>query len=210
MMRTAFRPLILIAATAAIALPVGARAQEAQDQPGTANTWQEQEKLERERQEKAQKSFDDWNQGQAQYQQQLQEQQQRSQGSRGASGGSGSASNCNSALARNRDLAPLASKVNLGHVDEQSSPLFDIRSGPTASEKPLLRSWLAGRRACTAGLWNGTGFRGYANSRWGPDVTNAMIVQLIAGKLSYGQFNRQRAANYIAYARYLAMHGLAQ
>jgi len=78
-MRTAFKPLILIAAAATTALPVGARAQ---DQPGTANTWQEQEKLERERQEKAQKPFDDWNQNQAQYQQQLQEQQQQRQAQR--------------------------------------------------------------------------------------------------------------------------------
>jgi hypothetical protein len=193
-MRTAFKPLILLAAAAAMTFPVGARAQDEQDSNrlnNPANNWQEQEKLERERQEKAQKPFDDWNQGQAQYQQQLQNQQQQSQGS-GASGGAGGGS-CAGALAHDRGLAPLV----------------DIRSGPTASEKPLLRSWLAGRRACTAGLSQGTGVRGYANSRWGSDVTNAMIVQLIAGGLSYGQFNRQRAANYSAYARYLTTHGVA-
>jgi hypothetical protein len=209
-MRTAFKPLILLAAAAAMTFPVGARAQDEQDSNrlnNPANNWQEQEKLERERQEKAQKPFDDWNQGQAQYQQQLQNQQQQSQGS-GASGGAGGGS-CAGALAHDRGLAPLASKVSLGRVDERPSPLFDIRSGPTASEKPLLRSWLAGRRACTAGLSQGTGVRGYANSRWGSDVTNAMIVQLIAGGLSYGQFNRQRAANYSAYARYLTTHGVA-
>jgi hypothetical protein len=117
---------------------------------------------------------------------------------------------CQDRLARHPDLAPLANKVYLGHPDVDSKALFGIQSVPTAAERPLLLRWLAGRRSCVpelerisqealaSGAWTAKAKR--ANDL-AAEMTNDMILQLADGKITYGQFNRQRNLNAQAVAR---------
>ena len=67
----------------------------------------------------------------------------------------------------------------------------------------MLLKWLAGRRSCELELakiksvhnWSAEARRA---DNLSAQITNDMIVQLAEGKLTYGQFNRQRAMNAIA------------
>jgi len=114
---------------------------------------------------------------------------------------------CLDRLAQNPELAPLARKVYLGHPDTHSSALVDVQAVPTASERPLLLKWVAGRRSCqpeeerirdASGVWSAQAKRA---DNLSAQITNDMIVQLAAGKLTYGQFNRQRTLNALAVDR---------
>jgi hypothetical protein len=114
---------------------------------------------------------------------------------------------CLDRLAQNPELAPLARKVYLGHPDVNSSALFGIQTVPSPSERPLLLKWLAGRRACmpeiqrirdASGVWSVQAKRANDLSI---QITNDMINDLAEGKLTYGQFNRQRTMNAITVDR---------
>lgn len=109
---------------------------------------------------------------------------------------------CLDRLARQPELAPLAQKVSLGHADLHPSALFGIQSVPTASERPLLLKWSAGRRNCElewAKIKNVPNWSAEARraDNLNGQITDDMIVQLADGKLTYGQFNRQRTKNAI-------------
>ena len=113
---------------------------------------------------------------------------------------------CLERLARQPELAPLALKVYLGHADVDSMALFDTQSVPTASERPLLLKWSAGRRNCLLEAkrigyprgWSAAAIR--ADNLAGQIVID-MIAQLADGKITYGQFNRQRNRNAVAAAQ---------
>jgi hypothetical protein len=106
-------------------------------------------------------------------------------------------------IARQPELAPLAHKVYLGHADVESTALFGIQSMPTASERPLLLKWSAARRNCLLEAqqiqnprgWSAAAIR--ADNLAGQMVID-MIAQLADGKITYGQFKRQRTKNALA------------
>jgi hypothetical protein len=134
-----------------------------------------------------------------------QEQDRQAQGSYpgsspATSNGSGSP-DCYDRLARQPELAPLAQKVYLGHPDLHSSALLDIKTVPTASERPLLLKWSAGRVNClqVAKRVNKVTPDYSAQAKrldeLSSQITIDMIAQLAEGKLTYGQFNRQRTKN---------------
>ena len=135
----------------------------------------------------------------------FQPQPQQPQGSYpGSSPGTSNASrppDCYDRLARQPELAPLAQKVYLGHPDLHSSAFSDIQTVPTASERPLLLKWSAGRRTClqVAQRVNKVTPDYSAQAKrldeLGSQITIDMIAQLAEGKLTYGQFNRQRIKN---------------
>jgi hypothetical protein len=108
---------------------------------------------------------------------------------------------CLNILARQPELAPLAQKVYLGHTDTHSSALFDIQTVPTASERPLLLKWSAGRRICLqeAKRVNQVTAVYSAQAKRVDELAGQIIIDMIAqlaeGKLTYGQFNRQRTKN---------------
>jgi hypothetical protein len=113
---------------------------------------------------------------------------------------------CFDRVAQQPELAPLAQKVYLAQPDVHSSALFGIQTVPTASERPLLLKWLAGRRSCfsemekilNAGGWSLQAKRAQELSY---QITNDMIGDLAEGKLTYGQFNLQRTKNAITVDR---------
>jgi hypothetical protein len=108
---------------------------------------------------------------------------------------------CLDTLARQPELAPLAQKVYLGHTDTHSSALFNIQTVPTASERPLLLKWSAGRRNClqVAERVNQVTLAYSAQAKRLDQLASQIIIDMIAqlaeGKLTYGQFNRQRTKN---------------
>jgi hypothetical protein len=108
---------------------------------------------------------------------------------------------CLDRLAQQPELAPLAQKVSLGHSDLHPSPLFGIQSVPTPTERPLLLKWSAGRLSCLqeAKRVNKVTPDYSAQAKrldeLASQITIDMIDQLADGKLTYGQFNRQRTKN---------------
>lgn len=137
------------------------------------------------------------------FQPQPQQQPQGAYSGRSAPSSNASRSpDCLERLARQPELGPLAQKVYLGHPDTHSSALFGIQAVPTASERPLLLRWLAGRRNCElewAKIKNVPNWSAEARraDNLNGQITDDMIVQLADGKLTYGQFNRQRTKNAI-------------
>jgi len=79
------------------------------------------------------------------FQPQTQQPQGVYSGRSSASSNASRSPDCLDRLARQPELAPLAQKVYLGHPDIHSSALFGIQAVPTASERPLLLKWSAGR-----------------------------------------------------------------
>jgi hypothetical protein len=108
---------------------------------------------------------------------------------------------CLDRLAQQPELAPLAQKVSLGHTDLHPSALFGIQLVATASERPLLLKWSAGRRSCLqeAKRVNRVTPDYSAQAKRLDELASQMIIdmtdQLADGKLTYGQFNRQRTKN---------------
>ncbi len=135
------------------------------------------------------------------FQQQSQQPQGSYPGRSPASSNASSSPDCYDRLARQPELAPLAQKVNLGHPDLYSSALFDIQTVPTAAERPLLLKWSVGRRGCleVAKRVNKVTPDYSAQAKrldeLSSQITIDMIAQLAEGKLTYGQFNRQRTKN---------------
>ena len=150
-----------------------------------------------------------------QYRQQQQQQptyQQPIQSYSGAQRPGGSASDpyllCIKQLAASPRFAPLATKISLGSTDPQAIQLFDNRSRPTASERILITRWAEGKRHCQAiGIANfrrPTPTELLAYNRWGFPALLSLINQLVAGQLTYGQFNYRRAMNQLSSDHFLA------
>ncbi|HVH88060.1 MAG TPA: hypothetical protein VM912_15140 [Terriglobales bacterium] len=149
-----------------------------------------------------------------QYRQQQQQPayQQPMQSYSGAQRQGGSASDpyplCIKQLAASPRFAPLAGKISLGSTDPQAIQLFDNHSRPTATEKILIMRWAEGKRHCQAiGISNfrkPTPREWLAYNRWGFPALLSLIHQLVAGQLTYGQFNYRRAMNQLSSDHYLA------
>jgi hypothetical protein len=190
-----------LVATAVVAGALGSPTARAQTTPGAIpnpGTYQGSMQLQQEQDRQSQQL----RQQSQQYQPQ-QQPQSYDQGMSPQSSNSRGTPDCLDRLARRPELAPLAQKVYLAHPSVRSSALFDIQYVPTATERPLLLKWLAGRRSCEPELakikdaanWSVKARRADDLSA---QITNDMIVQLAEGKLTYGQFNHQRAMNAIA------------
>ena len=190
-----------LVATAVLAGALGSSTARAQTTPGALpnpGTYQGSMQIQQEQDRQSQQ----FRQQSQQYQPQ-QQQQSYGQGMSAQSSNSGGTQDCQDRLARRPELAPLAHKVYLAHPSVDSSARFDIQSVPTAAERPLLLKWLAGRRSCEpemakikdAASWSAKARRADDLSA---QITNDMIVQLAQGKITYGQFNHQRAMNAIA------------
>jgi hypothetical protein len=191
--------LPLIMAAVLVSSVLGSTAARAQTTPGAIpdpGTYQGSTQIQQEQDRQAQ-----------QYRQQpapsYQQQPQQSQGF--YPGSSPSSSNalpdCYDKLARQLELAPLAHKVDLGHPDLHSAALFGIQTVPTAAERPLLLKWSVGRRIClqeahrvnqVSAVYSAQAKR---LDELSSQITIDMIAQLADGKLTYGQFNRQRTKN---------------
>ena len=113
---------------------------------------------------------------------------------------------CYDQIAAIRSLQPLAANVTIGVTDTSATYLFANSSRPTASEQVLLRRWLSARRNCRIAAYatpeGRTAKLRFADARWGALATELLTERLISGELTYGQFNRQRAANSITMARW--------
>ena len=193
-----------LVATAVLAGALGSHAARAQTTPGAIpnpGTYQGSMQLQQEQDRQSQQ----FRQQSSQQYQPQQQQQGYGQRTSPPSSNSRSPPDCSDRLARRPELAPLAQKVYLAHPSVNSSALFDIQSSPTPSERLLLLKWLVGRRSCEPELAKiKDAFKGSwsAKARRADDLsaqmTNDMIVQLAEGKITYGQFNHQRAMNAIA------------
>lgn len=115
---------------------------------------------------------------------------------------------CWNRLVTSRVFAPLAAKISLGTADPQAIRLFDNASRPTAREKTLIMRWAEERRHCQAiGIANfrkPTPAEWLAYNRWGLPALLSLVHQLVAGQLTYGQFNYRRAMNQLSSEHYLA------
>ena len=115
---------------------------------------------------------------------------------------------CLNQLAVSRQFAPLAGKITVGTVDPKAIELFGISSRPTATEKTLITRWAEWKSRCQAiGVANfrkPTPAEWFAYNRWGLPATLSLVHQLVAGQLTYGQFNYRRAMNEVARQRYMA------
>jgi hypothetical protein len=115
---------------------------------------------------------------------------------------------CIQRLAASPQFAPLARKMSLFGGDPRAIQLFGIASRPTATEKALIMRWAEGRAHCSA-VWHSSDPRPTpaqltADSRWGHPALLSLVRQLLAGQLTYGQFNYRRAMNELASERYMA------
>ena len=191
-------PLITAAVLVAV---LGSTAARAQTTPGAIpdpGTYQGSMQIQQEQDRQAQQYRQ---QSAPPFQQQPQQPQGSYPGSSPASSNASSSPDCYDRLARQPELAPLAQKVNLGHTDLYSSALFDIQTVPTAAERPLLLKWSVGRRGCleVAKRVNKVTPDYSAQAKrldeLSSQITIDMIAQLAEGKLTYGQFNRQRTKN---------------
>lgn len=115
---------------------------------------------------------------------------------------------CLNRVGTSRVLAPLAGKITLGSTDPQAIQLFDNPSRPTATEKTLIMRWAEERRHCQAiGIAEfprptPAELLGY--NRWGFPALLSLTHQLVAGQLTYGQFNYRRAMNQLSLDHYRA------
>jgi hypothetical protein len=150
-----------------------------------------------------------------QYRQQQQQQPSYQQPTQSYSGGQqqgGSASDpyslCSKQLAASRQFVPLAGKITVGAVDPKAIELFGISSRPTPTEKTLITRWAEWKSRCQAiGIANfrkPTAAEWLSYNRWGLPAMLSLVHQLVAGHLTYGQFNYKRAMNEIARERYMA------
>lgn len=115
---------------------------------------------------------------------------------------------CLKQLAASRQFVPLADKISVGAVDLKAIQLFGISSRPTATEKTLITRWAEWKGRCQAiGIANfrrPTPVETLAYNRWGFPSLLPLVHQLVAGQLTYGQFNYRRAMNEVARERYVA------
>lgn len=148
-----------------------------------------------------------------QFRQQQQEQQpayqgQSRSGGYGASRSSGSSwasTACYGRIAASRAFAPLAGRMALASADPRAIELFGDPSKPGAAEKSLLQQWLVARRHCQA-VWDAEDHsqaQRLAVARWGYPAVVRLTGQLLAGQLTYGQFNYRRALNQVAMTNFL-------
>jgi hypothetical protein len=115
---------------------------------------------------------------------------------------------CSKQLAASRQFVPLAGKITVGTVDPKAIELFGISSRPTATEKTLITRWAAWKSRCQAiGIANfrkPTAAEWLSYNRWGLPAMLSLVHQLVAGQLTYGQFNYRRAMNELAKERYMS------
>lgn len=126
--------------------------------------------------------------------------------SQSSGGQSPSWAECYDHIPRMRAFAPLAGKITLGYADPASVELFDDQSKPTAAEKILLAKWDDARGYCDSLRQEDPRTQTppilYAQSHWGYPATHALVIQLLNGQITFGQFNYQRAQNARAMQRY--------
>lgn len=148
-----------------------------------------------------------------------QQQEQQSQGyqqrygssgqSFGYSGNGGTArrspaSLCNSAMERAPSLAPLRGLVELG-ADSRDPRYFSIQRKATAAERPALKRWLAARHHCET-VPNGFRPDVQAMNMRSGQITDRMILAVIDGRMTYGEFNYTRAHNAQVFENYRLSH----
>jgi hypothetical protein len=107
---------------------------------------------------------------------------------------------CGRHIVEMRALAPIAGKISLGGADPARVDLFDDQTKPTVAEKILLTKWDEAKRYCDSLAMQEDPSRQtpefrYAHSQWGFPATHALLIQLLNGQLTYGQFSYQRAMN---------------
>jgi hypothetical protein len=184
----------------------------AQEEPTTPGaipnpgTYQGSQELQRQSDQQDQQ-FRQQQQQQSTYQQPI---QSDSRGQQQWSGGSGlyPADYCAQRLAASPHFAPLAGKMSLGSGDPRAIELFGNSLRPSAADKVLIAQWLEGKRHCS-NVWlssppRPTQAQLIAYSRWGFPALLPLVRQLLAGQLTYGQFNSRRAMNQVSMDHYLA------
>ena len=199
-----------LALTAFGVVPVGAQEQENPSTPGQIpdpSTYQGSTVLQQQSDQQDQQYRQQQQQQQPNYQQQTQSYsggQQQWAGPSGISPGQ----LCVQRLAASPQFAPLASKMTLAGGDPRAIQLFDNPSRPTASEKALIMRWAEGKRHCSAVRRSSpprpTQAELIADSRWGSQALDLLVRQLLAGKLTYGQFAYRRAMNELSVEHYIA------
>ena len=110
---------------------------------------------------------------------------------------------CFAMLQHSTTLARLRGLVELG-ANMRDPRYFTIGRRPTASEKPLLLRWLAGRRHCPLSQFQSVAVT-RANAIAG-QITNDLIFALSQGRFTYGEFNYRRAQNTENFMRYRDSH----
>ena len=112
---------------------------------------------------------------------------------------------CYRRIAVSREFAPLAGRLAVGYVNPQAIQLFDVPSKPGAAEKLLLQRWLGARRHCKA-IWDAEDLpqaQRLAEAKWGYLALVRLTSQLMAGQVTYGQFNYRRAMNSVAWTNFV-------
>ena len=115
---------------------------------------------------------------------------------------------CLNRVVTSRAFAPLTGKIALGSTDPQAIQLFNNHSRPTATEKTLIMRWAEERRHCQAigiaEFRRPTSAELLGYNRWGFPTLLSLVRQLVAGQLTYGQFNYRRAMNQLSLDHYRA------
>ena len=110
---------------------------------------------------------------------------------------------CFERIAQFPRFLPLAGKIELGPVGERSGGPTQLGTHPTPAEKVLLRRWMLERHYCGT-LWDAQSMPPRIRSlnlRYGWRATENLIRALIAGQLTFGEFNRRRMDYFRAYLR---------
>jgi len=111
---------------------------------------------------------------------------------------------CMAQLAGDASLHVLAQKTALGSVKNLTLPMLADTSKANAEDKPLLDEWSAKLKQCYA---QGQAFRDHTVTAESKAILDAqqhaleaLLAQLYAGELTYGEFNRGRQESYTQFA----------
>ena len=102
---------------------------------------------------------------------------------------------CYSALARRQDLQPLREKVALHVVGETSFTMLANTALASDGERPLIAGWVEGREACfSIDIQQvGAAARDYGDLyQASANIFRLAALDLYAGKITFGEFNKQR------------------
>jgi hypothetical protein len=132
-------------------------------------------------------------------------------GGAGRSSGPSRATLCFQHVARDPALARLAGLIELDSIRVGSVAPLRLARKPSAGEKLLLRRWNTERHRCGL-IWNAdpskqTPAARYVRMRFGWMATEQLTDRLIAGQLTYGEFNIRRVANYQDSLEFDRTHG---
>ncbi|MBT8582427.1 hypothetical protein G6653_06540 [Polynucleobacter paneuropaeus] len=110
-----------------------------------------------------------------------------------------SSAECFSALESNSELQVLKGKVALGNVSGQTLEILANDKKPSPAEKSALAKWDSSRQPCIQQSLE------WSHSHYAPNVAvilerlisqfKSNLVDLYAGKITYGQFAKARQAN---------------